>query len=193
MSSLPLKASGDLLLNFIPSQVRTLLASPSPRCNQVQRHSGFPLHTITGFHWPELTLLRNHLPPRSASCNPWISPCFTLSVSLNTTGLPQLLSWLPVNDSILNHINGLIRFRAFPLFARLPSINAVSGSLSLCTVHFLLLPSDPAVSSNALASRIIFPLIGAMSVFFQLTGFASFAGQTKSRALNPAHKTNYRG
>jgi len=65
--------------------------------------------------------------------------------------------------------------------ARLPTRSAESGSLALCAVHFLSLPSDPAVASNALAIRIIFPLIRVMPVFFQQAGFASSAGQTNKR------------
>ncbi len=95
----------------------------------------------------------------------------------DTTGLPQLLSWLPVNDSVLNHTNGLIRFRAFPHFARVPPIIAVSGSLSLRTVYFLLLPSDPAVTSNALAIRISFPLIGAAYPSLGIPGLPASLGK----------------
>ena len=36
-----------------------------------------------------------------------------------------------------------------------------------------------ALASNALASRIVFPSVGATLRFFQSAGFASFAGQTK--------------
>jgi len=43
--------------------------------------------------------------------------------------------------------------------ARLPTRSAESGSLALCAAYFLSLPSDPAVTSNALAIQIIFPLI----------------------------------
>jgi len=48
------ETSNDFLLNFIPSQMLTLLAFPTPHYNQMQCHSGFVLHTITGFHRPEL-------------------------------------------------------------------------------------------------------------------------------------------
>jgi len=65
-----------------------------------------------------------------------------------------------VSNAILNHITGLTRYRALRYKARLPACNAESGSLALCTAHFILLPSDPAVTSNALAILIVFPLVG---------------------------------
>jgi len=48
---------------------------------------------------------------------------------------------------------------------RIPTLDAESGLLTLCTAHFLLLPSDPAVTSNALAIRIVFPLVGVTPGF----------------------------
>ncbi len=63
-------------------------------------------------------------------------------------------------------------------------MSAESGSLSLCTVYFLLLPSDPTVTSNALAIRIIFPLIGVMSLSFKKLGLPASLGKQK-RAENP--------
>ncbi|WP_216664443.1 hypothetical protein, partial [Oceanispirochaeta sp. M1] len=48
------ETSNDFLLNFIPSQMLTLLAFPASHYNQMQCHSGFILQTITGFHRPEL-------------------------------------------------------------------------------------------------------------------------------------------
>jgi hypothetical protein len=80
---------------------------------------------------------------------------------------------------------------ASSLFANLPLYPAESGLLSLCTTHFLLLPSDPAVTSNALAIRIAFPLVRAAPSSLRrsgippspvpATGFARFAGQTKKQ------------
>ncbi|HEC31187.1 MAG TPA: hypothetical protein ENI41_01705 [Deltaproteobacteria bacterium] len=64
-----------------------------------------------------------------------------------------------MSNHILNHVTGLTRYRASRYFARLPSCYAESGSLTLCTTHLLSLPSDPTVTSNALAIRIDFPLI----------------------------------
>ncbi len=73
-------------------------------------------------------------------------------------GFPSYCKF-PVNDCTLMHITGLTRYEASRCFARLPACNAESGSLTLCAVHFLLLPSDPAVTGNALAIRVVFPLI----------------------------------
>jgi hypothetical protein len=88
-----------------------------------------------------------------------------------------------VNDSILNHTNGLIKYWAFPYFAGLPAIFAVSGSLTLCTVHFLLLPSDHAVTSTALAIRINFPLIRVLSLSFKRPGLPALPGK-QNRAFS---------
>ena len=68
---------------------------------------------------------------------------------------------------------------ASPYFADLPSYDAESGSLAFRPRHFLSLPSDPAVTSNALASRIVFPLVKGDPAFFQAGGFLGFAKQTK--------------
>jgi len=83
-----------------------------------------------------------------------------------------------VNNAILKHITGLTRYRALRYFARLPTRTAESGSLTLCTAHFLLLPSDPAVTSNALAIRIVFPLVGVTPGFSRL-GLPAMPGKQK--------------
>ena len=83
-----------------------------------------------------------------------------------------------MNNAILKHITGLTRYRALRYFARLPTRTAESGSLTLCTAHFLLLPSDPAVTSNALAIRIVFPLVGVTPGFSRL-GLPAMSGKQK--------------
>ena len=95
-------------------------------------------------------------------------------------GFPSYLG-LPVNDPILNHATGLTRYWALRYLARLPTRCAESGSLTLCAVHFLSLPSDPAVTSNALAIRIDFPLVGATSVSFNRPGLPATLGKPKKR------------
>ena len=101
-------------------------------------------------------------------------------------GFPSYLG-LPVNYPILNHATGLTRYRASRYLARLPTRYAESGSLSLCAVHFLSLPSDPAVTSSALAIRIDFPLVRATSVSFNRPGLPATLGKprmaTKDRTL----------
>jgi hypothetical protein len=89
---------------------------------------------------------------------------------------------LPVSCSTLNHDTGLIRYWASRLFARLPTRAAVSGSLALCAAHFLSLPSDPAVASNALAIRIVFPLIRVTPASFSRPGLPAPLGKQKGRA-----------
>jgi len=55
---------------------------------------------------------------------------------------------------------------------------AEAGSLSLWTIHFLSLPSDPAVTSNALAIRIVFPLVGVTTAEHRL-GLPAMPGKQK--------------
>jgi len=101
---------------------------------------------------------------------------FTLSLDAR---LPQLLCWLPVNNPTLKHSIGLTEYRALRYFARLPTYTAETGSLALCTVNFLSLPSDPAVGQQRPCDSDYLPLSRGDSDFFQPDGFASFAGQTK--------------
>jgi hypothetical protein len=66
-------------------------------------------------------------------------------------------------------------------------MSAESGSLALCTVYFLLLPSDPIVTNDALAIRIIFPLIGVMSLSFKRSGLPALLGKQKTLHENAEH------
>jgi hypothetical protein len=91
-----------------------------------------------------------------------------------------------VSNAILNHTMGLTRYRALRYFARLPSHHAESGSLSLCTAQFLLLPSDPAVASNALAIQIVFPLVGVTPAYRRL-GLPAMPGKQKRGAARWVH------
>ena len=94
-----------------------------------------------------------------------------------------------MNNSILNHVTGLTRYRASRYFARLPSRTAESGSLALCTVHFLSLPSDPAVAGSALAIRIVFPLVGVTPAYRRL-GLPAMPGKQKNPALRAGFGEN---
>ena len=77
---------------------------------------------------------------------PRLSPCATASGFAGFgVRLPRLLHRLPANDATLNHNTGLTEYRASRYFARLPTCAAEAGSLELCTVDFLWLPSDPTV------------------------------------------------
>ncbi|WP_206605040.1 hypothetical protein, partial [Vibrio vulnificus] len=94
------------------------------------------------------SLLRIHLPPRT---NVHLElPLDERFRHLPGCGvrLPQLLHWLPVNNATLKHSIGLTEYRASRCFGRLPAYAAEAGSLTLCTVNFLLLPSDPAVGQQ---------------------------------------------
>jgi len=62
----------------------------------------------------------------------------------------------------------LSRHRTLRYFGCLPTRDirdAESGSLSQCTAHFLLLSSDPAVTSNTLTIRIVFPMVGVTPAY----------------------------
>jgi len=74
---------------------------------------------------------------------------------------------------------GLIRYRALRYLARLPTHRAESGSLALCAVHLLSLPSDLTVTSDALAIRIVFPLIGVTPTSFSRPGLPATLGKRK--------------
>jgi hypothetical protein len=84
-----------------------------------------------------------------------------------------------VSNRILKHATELIRYWALRYFARLPFRYAESGSFALCTTHFLSLPSDPTVASNALAIRIIFPLIRVMPAY-RRPGLSAMPGKQKA-------------
>lgn len=93
-----------------------------------------------------------------------------------------------MSNRILNHVTELTRYRALRYFARLPFRNAESGSLTLCTAHFLSLPSDPAVTSNALAIQIVFPLVGVTPAERRL-GLPAMTG--KHKAGPPTGRTGF--
>jgi hypothetical protein len=126
------------------------------------------------------SLLRIHLPPSTASVSlesPLVPPYPSRFIPVGTMqGFPSYCG-LPVSRSTLNHVTGLIRYWASRLFARLPSRAAVSGSLALCAAHFLSLPSDPAVTSNALAIWIVFPLIRVTPASFSRPGLPAPLGK----------------
>jgi len=73
----------------------------------------------------------------------------------------------------------MIRYRASRYLARLPSRTAEAGSLALCAAYFLSLPSDPAVTSNALAIRIVFPLIRVTPASCNRPGLPAPLGKPK--------------
>ena len=112
---------------------------------------------------------------------PWLSPWTAISGHAGYgVRLPRLLHRLPVNDATLKHSTGLTEYRASRYFARLPTCTAESGSLALCTVNFLWLPSDPTVGQWRPCHSDCLPLGRGDVAFFQATGFAGFAGQTKN-------------
>ena len=155
--------------------------------DQTTGHPGFTLQTVTSFHRPGLHHYYGficHLTPRRSTsgcplCLPYPIPDHSDIETMQ--GFPSYLG-LPVNYPILNHATGLTRYRASRYLARLPTRYAESGSLSLCAVHFLSLPSDPAVTSNALAIRIDFPLVRATSVSFNRPGLPATLGKPKNGA-----------
>jgi hypothetical protein len=153
--------------------------------DQATVHPGFTLQTVTSFHRPGLHHYYGficHLTPRrsTSGCPLCLSyPTPDHSGIETMQGFPSYLG-LPVNYPILNHATGLTRYWALRYLARLPPRYAESGSLTLCAVHFLSLPSDPAVTSNALAIRIDFPLVGATPVSFNRPGLPATLGKLEN-------------
>jgi len=78
------------------------------------------------------------------------------AVKIRKIDLSNMLSMVRLLKSFLLIIDELFKLEIGKQFTR----DAESSSLSLCTAHFILLPSEPAVTSNALAIRIVFPLVG---------------------------------
>jgi len=116
----------------------------------------------------------------SHQLRPRLSPCATASGNAGFgVRLPRLLHRLPVNDATLKHSTGLTEYRASRYFARWPTWTAEAGSLALCTVNFLWLPSDPTVGQWRPCQSDCLPLSRGDATFFQMAGFAGFAGQTK--------------
>ena len=126
------------------------------------------------------SLLRDRLPPRTASFRLEF-PLVLLYPFGTIRGFPSYCKH-PVNSAILKHPMGLIRYRASPYFAGLPTHWAESGLLALCAVHLLSLPSDPTLAGDALAIRIVFPLIGATPASFSRPGLFAPLGKQKKAA-----------
>jgi hypothetical protein len=153
---------------------------PTRPADHAAGHPGFVLQTVTSFLWPGLRHYYGficHLAPLRSTLS--LLLCLTIRKPHGTIqGFPSYLG-LPVNYATLSHSTGLTRNRASRYLARLPTREAVTGSLALCAAHFLSLPSDPAVTSNALAIRIVFPLVGATPVSFNRPGLPATLGKPK--------------
>ena len=163
----------------------------TPPANQAADRPGFLLQSVTSFLRPGLSHYYGvicHLAPLRSTLS--LLLCLPIRKILGAIqGFPSYFG-LPVNYPTLSHSTGLTRNRASRYFARLPTRVAVSGSLALCAVHFLSLPSDPAVASNALAIRIVFPLVGVTPVSFNRPGLPATLGkQKKGRKIAPPSKS----
>ena len=146
--------------------------------DQAAGHPGFVLHTVAGLHRPGLHNYYGfvcHLTPHREALSRLL--CLPYPNG-KVQGFPSY-NVLPVSCPTLNHVTGLARYRASRYFARLPACAAESGSLKLCAAHFLSLPSDPAVTSNALAIRIVFPPVGATPASFSRPGLPATLGKQK--------------
>jgi hypothetical protein len=176
--------SGSIQMNFLPSHdVRAFGACRPPRTKPrvVPVFSSRPLPAFSGRDFITTT-------DSSATLHRFVS---TLSFLLSlpspllpgtVQGFPSYFG-LPVSYPTLTHSTGLTRYRASRFLARSPTRKAVSGSLALCAAHFLSLPSDPAVTSNALAIRIVFPLVRATSVSSNRPGRPGTLGKQKAGAV----------
>jgi hypothetical protein len=153
--------------------------------NQAVGHPGFILQSVTSFHRPGFHYYYGvicHLAPLRSTLSLLLDlPILFLSGTIQ--GFPSYLG-LPVSCRILKHSTGLTRYRALRYFARLPTRVAESGSLTLCAAYFLSLPSDPAVASNALAIRIVFPLVGVTPVSSNRPGLPATLGKQKKTHRN---------
>jgi len=159
------------------------LAPTAPRELATGR-PGFLLQSVASFLRPGLHhyygFICHLAPPRSTLS--FLSG-FPLPLLLGTVqGFPSYFG-LPVSYATLTHSTGLTRYRASRFLARSPTRKAISGLLALCATHFLSLPSDPAVANNALAIRIVFPLVGATPVSFSRPGLPATLGKLGGEPL----------
>jgi len=179
-------SSNDLRISFPPSRTMQLLAYIAP--HELSRGSSrfYPPHCYQLSQAGTSSLLRSHLPPHTASFgleSPLGPPYLCHFRTRTMQGFPSYCGF-PVSSPTLNHATDLTKYRASRYFARLPTHNAESGSLTLCAAHFLSLPSDPAVASNALAIQIVFPLVRATPASLSRPGLPTTLGKQKGRAIS---------
>jgi len=127
VSHSPCQCSLLLLVDCFPPLrlVRRFWRTPSPQVSACG-HSGFLLHTVTRFLWPELHHYYGFIchptchasPARIASCRESLSKKKILS---DDTGLPQLMSGFPVEYAVLNHCVRYDQVLGFALFCTLTS------------------------------------------------------------------------
>ena len=103
----------------LPEPSVELLAIDRPR-EQVAGQSGFTLHTLTGFHRPDLHHYYGFIchPARFTQSLELLLGIGLLRSRASHAGLPRLLFRLPVNDPIPNHKRSLSEYRASRYFAR---------------------------------------------------------------------------
>ena len=142
---------------------------------------GLPSSLLPAFTGRDFVTTMGSSAPRTASFDLGFPLVSLLSIAGTIRDFPSYLG-LPVGCAILNHASGLTRYRALRYCARLPPCRAESGSLALCAAHFLSLPSDPVVAADALAIRIVFPLVGATPVSFNRPGLPATLGKLKRKA-----------
>ena len=170
---------------FLPSQPPALLASPETLANQVASHPDFLLQSVTSFHRSGLHHYYGFICHPAPLQTRLGFPLVRILPSRDDTGLPRFIVRTPVRFTDLNHTTGLTEYRASPHLESSPACSAVSGSLTLRPPHFLSLPSDPAVTSNALASRIVFPSVGATPASLSWAGCPVLPGKQKGEVLKP--------
>ncbi|NQZ57288.1 MAG: hypothetical protein HRT88_07440 [Lentisphaeraceae bacterium] len=92
------------------------------------------------------------------------------------------MHWIPVRFTDLNHTLENIQVLGLrPIWQTRPSFFHVPKQvrITLRPPYFLSLPSDLAITRDALAIQIDFPLNGATSLSFKRTGIPALLGKPK--------------
>lgn len=171
----------SLRINFLPSQPKALLASPSAPANHAAGRPGFLLQSVTRFHWPGFQHYYGflcHLTPLRFVLSLLLSSSIRFGhAERNGMRLPQLLA-VPCEQ---------------PHPQSRPAVGQVSGFTILCTLAHAVrrirfacavCRSLPIASFRPCRSRQrpcdsdCLPLDRGDACFFQHAGFARFAGQT---------------
>jgi hypothetical protein len=108
-----------------------------------------------------------------------VSP-YQVFFPLNSTGLPRLISQLPVSNRILNHMQHLVSIGRSHLLQGCPRFMPYQVRFRYVPLtSYCFLQSQP-LPVTPLQFGLTSPDRGVVS-FFQETGFAGFAGQTKGK------------
>ena len=134
--------------------------------NQAARSFRFyPPHCYQASQAGTSSLLRNHLPPHIASVGLELPLEPSYPCNGNNIRLPRLRR-IPCEQSHpqahygTDQVSGFALFRTLTLPQRRIRFACAMYCSPEVSAYLLSLPSDPAVASNALTIRIVFPMIG---------------------------------